>query len=1138
MSEKHFELSELNTPYINEFCSQIPGGYFVYKAAGEEQLLYANNAVFDIFGCRNEEEFRELTGFTFRGMVHPDDYYDISESIIRQIAEDEKKLDYVEYRICRKDGSVVWVNDYGHYADTEEYGGVYYVFISDITKKRAEREKESNSRETIIKTLTSFYHTVWVIHDMDTERWSLYYTNTQGGLVMPKEINEATDKKCYSVDRIPFVETMVAPEDRERVHKETSIDYIKEQFKEKNQFSLNFLRQYDDGTPSRYFRIDVGKLVLPDNRIGATLGFKDVDNEYRAIQQAHNAMMEAELAKEENRRLSERLESVNDLVDLVKSLTSIMSNIPAFSFTKDADTGKYLTCNQAFAEFLHKSSPEEIIGHTDYELFDQETAEHFVQDDKKVLAMDKPYVFFEDVPDTDSSEVRNYQTTKVKFIDDKGRVNMLGLSVDVTEMTHIKAAEAANLARQQELEARLVLHEQLLAEQKRREEQDRTIAALVADYRSVYHVDLDANDAVCFRSDPEAFDQHPVGVHFPYYEAFTRYANLYVDDHYRAGFLSFIDPDNIRMNMVENQTLNYRFLIRREGREYYERISLANAVGLENNEDHSIHAVELGLTVVDKEMRESIAKNMALAQALATAKEANKAKTAFLSNMSHEIRTPMNAIIGLTSLALQDSTVSPKTHEYLENINDSAHHLLSLINDILDMSRIESGRLVLRKEEFSFRGMLEQINTLVMSPCAEKGLRYECRVNGSISDYYIGDDMKLKQVLINILSNSIKFTDAPGEITMTVERTNEFDGQSTLKFVIKDTGIGIDPSFIPKIFDSFAQENSSIKTKYGSTGLGMAITKNLVELMNGNISVQSEKGVGSEFTVVVTLMNSDHSGAGGFIKPRDLQVLIVDNDMVAAEHTKLMLGEVGIHADTCYNGVDALRMLRVQHIKYTPYNLVLVDREMQGIDSLEVAARIRKQFDKETTVIILTSLNWDDIMDEAIAVGVDGFLAKPIVAANVISEFERIARKNNINLLRENRRADLKGKRILMAEDVFINAEIVKQLLMMKNALIDHAEDGKKALEMFAGSSQGYYDAVLMDVRMPEMDGLEATSAIRALDRPDAKKVPIIAMTANAFDEDVQRSLQVGMNAHLSKPIEPEHLYRTLEELIWEAERS
>ena len=815
MFGKQFQLNEESIPVVQEIGKHMPGGFFIYKAAPSEELIYANEAVLRIFGCDSLEDFKALTGYTFKGMPHPEDYEKVSVSIEQQISQNTDQMDYVEYRIIRRDGAVRWVDDYGHFTQTDAYGGIYYVFISDITEKKERMES----------------------------------------------------------DRI-----------------------------------------------------------------------------------------------------------------------------------------------------------------------------------------------------------------------------------------------------------------------KHRKELNNMITAMASDYRSVYHVDLDADDAVCYRADPEDPEQFAEGVHFPFHEHFADYCALHVDERYRENFMRFIDPSNIREALATENIIACRYLARRGDTEYYEMLRMAGVRHPADREDHIVHAVGLGFTVIDSEMRKNLEQQGALADALAAAEQANHAKTAFLSNMSHEIRTPMNAIIGLNSLALRNENLPAETREYLEKIDGSARHLLGLINDILDMSRIESGRVVLRKEEFSFRGMLEQINTMVLSQCAEKGLKYECRVLGGVSDYYVGDDMKLKQVLINILSNAIKFTNAPGSVSLSVERTGTFQDHSTLRFVVRDTGIGIDSAFLPRVFDSFAQEDSTRSSKYGSTGLGMAIAKSIVELMNGSISVESKKGEGTAFTVVVSLGNCTHQGpVTHYIKPEDMRILIVDDEEIAAEHARLVLGEVGIQADTSLSGEEALQMLEVKHAKHTPYNLVLLDWKMPEMDGLEVARRIRGRFDRETTVIILTSFNWDEIMDEALHIGVDSFLAKPLFASNVIDEFERIARKNNMSLFREQKRADLKGRRILLAEDIFINAEIMKELLSMKEALIDHAENGRIAVEMFAGSEPGYYAAVLMDVRMPEMDGLEATRTIRAMDRPDACRVPIIAMTANAFDEDVQRSLQVGMNAHLSKPVEPEHLYQTLEELVWDA---
>ncbi|MBR6172441.1 MAG: amino acid permease [Eubacterium sp.] len=393
----------------------------------------------------------------------------------------------------------------------------------------------------------------------------------------------------------------------------------------------------------------------------------------------------------------------------------------------------------------------------------------------------------------------------------------------------------------------------------------------------------------------------------------------------------------------------------------------------------------------------------------ALAEESNRAKTSFLSHMSHEIRTPMNAIIGLDNMALRNPDLTPETRDQLEKIGASAKHLLTLINDILDMSRIESGRMELKNDEFALTEILNQINIIINGQCEEKGLEYECQVIDGVEDYYFGDDMKLKQVLINILGNSVKFTEAPGKVTLRAEQLEAGDDYRTLRFTMLDTGIGMDKEYIPKLFEAFSQEDATSTNRYGGSGLGMAISRNFVEMMGGSIHVESEKGVGSTFTVTVT------------IKPSERQL----------------------------------------------------EEEKNTSDQSSDAPEIK-----------------------------------------------------------------LAGRRVLMAEDVEQNAEILEDLLDLEDILAEHAENGVIALEMFKERPAGYYDVILMDVRMPVMDGLTATRAIRALDRPDAGEIPIIAMTANVFDEDVKSSLEAGMNAHLSKPIEPDLMYKTIARAIAEKEKS
>ena len=958
MHENRFELNDATFSVIEEIGRHMPGGFFIYKAEEPEELLYANRAVFQIFGCADEAEFRELTGYTFRGMVNREDYDAVSASISQQISDSGEQMDYAEYRITRKDGAVRWVDDYGHFAQTEAYGGVYTVFISDITEKKTKMEIDAAVQEAVIATLTNAYNTVWLINDVVTESCSLYHTDMDA--VHTEAIRNALSHAKYTDTKTEYVNTMVAEEDRERMQEQIGLPYILKQFEKRNQFSVNFVRLLPTGP--RHYRIDFGKMRMPGGHMGVTMGFKDVDDEVR-----------------QGRAMQERLQE----------------------------------------------------------------------------------------------------------------------------------------------------------QERRQKELNSMITAMASDYRSVYHIDLDADDAVCYRADENDPDQTPEGIHFPYLARFTEYCNRYVDQKYKEGFLKFIHPDHVRETLTTEPITAYRYLCSRHGHEHFEMLRMAGVRHPGQRDDSKVHAVGLGFTNIDAEMRESLERGRELAEALAAAEDANKAKTAFLSNMSHEIRTPMNAIIGLNNIAMADPAISDSTREYLEKIGTSAHHLLGIINDILDMSRIESGRMVIKNEEFSFAKALEQVNTMISGQCRDKGITYDCRTDGNVADYYIGDDMKLRQVMINILGNAVKFTPEGGSVFFRVEETARLKDKSTLRFTVRDTGIGMSPEYLPKLFDAFSQEDSSATTRYGSTGLGMPITKNIVELMNGHIEVESEKGKGTTFTVTVTLSNANHSAEpaeAGMPQPHEMCVLVIDDDPIACEHAQIILGQVGVACESAPSGEEGLEMVKLRHARREPYDLILVDWKMPGMDGVETTRCIRAAVGDETPIIILTSYSWEDIADEARGAGVDTFVAKPLFVGSVMDEFRAAFRRKNTRLIRET--ADLKGRRVLLAEDMPINAEIIMMVLSMREMEAEHAENGQVAVKLFAEHEPGYYDAILMDMRMPVMDGLEATRTIRTMNRADAKTVPIIALTANAFDEDVQRSMQAGLNAHLSKPVEPEALFETLENLI------
>lgn len=925
------------TSAIEWIGEQIPGGFFIYRADAEMELLYVNSAVRIMYGCDTDEEFRELTGYTFKGMVHPDDYESIDQSIEEQI-HDQKATnrDHVEYRIIRKDGSIRWVDDYGHFAQFPGYGDVFYVFISDITEQYLAKE-ESYRRAGVYNSMLE------QLHSVANTSLTVFRSNLTTGL-----IEEAHGVDLYQTDRAG-----VNFEDAERVRRESLlVDGDREKYEE-------------------CFRIE---------------------------------------------QLMDR-------------------------FYKGAPPA-------TFVAYCRRQSGRQCFVHF---------------------------------------------TRSVAHAPTSGDLILFGTE---SEYNNEKVAE--------------VLNEKVLAQQ----------------YDMVTYI-VDNNYSVVIGDASKIgkgsiFPKHHSGLYADYiHDQVLPAASESMHD--IEALEEALSIDTIAENLEDNESYTINVTCEIDGATYYKRFTYY----VIDRETRFFLLLKSDVTDVLRHEREQ---NDILALALKEAEHANVAKTAFLSSMSHEIRTPMNAIIGLNSIALKDPTLSEKTKDYLLKIGESAGHLLNLINDILDMSRIESGRLTLHKEEFNLAEMLEQINTIVQSQCDDKGLSFECHINGAVDDWYFGDDTKLKQVIINILSNAIKFTDAPGNVTFTIDQIACFNRQTTLRFTVRDTGIGMDRDYLPMLFDPFTQEDASRRNKYGSTGLGMAITKSIVEMMNGTIDVISKKGEGSTFTVTVTLKNCENGKRN--TKTFDysaIKALVVDDDPIALEHAGIVLDDIGVSADAVSSADEAIAAIEIHHAKQEPYNLVLVDWRMPYRGGADVTREIRRRYSNETRVIALTAYDSVDVMDEAIAAGVDGFIPKSEFPVVVSREIERVM---HLPVKEAKSRVELAGRRILLAEDLPINAEIIKELLSIKGMATDHAENGQIALRLFSDSEPHYYDAVLMDVRMPVMDGLETAAAIRALPREDAKSVPIIALTANAFDEDVQRSLQAGMNAHLSKPVEPDQLHHTLMELI------
>ena len=678
MFGRHLPLSEQALQVIEQIGEDMPGGFFIYKATGNEELLYANKAVFKIFGCETLEEFKELTGYTFKGMLYPDDYEKVSVSIVDQIEKSQGNLDYVEYRIVRKDGKVRWLDDYGHYVNSDVYGGLFYVFISDITEKRVQMEADKAVYTAVIDALSRAYNAVWLINDIATGSFSLFRGDTSEGSVHARPTKEALELLTYEDAKANYINNFVAPSDRERLEKELTLENIIANTSSKKVFGVVFKRVVGD--KECYYRIEFAQVQLPNGKTGIVAGFKDVDEDVRKEQEIQQVLRDA--------------------------------------------------------------------------------------------------------------------------------------------------------------------------------------------------------------------------------------------------------------------------------------IDSANA--------------------------------------------SSKAKSDFLSSMSHDIRTPMNGIIGMTAIATAHLDDRERVEDCLKKISEASSHLLSLINEVLDMNKIESGKVELNEENFN---LSELVNTLLaMTKAQLESHRHTLKLDVAdvVHENVIGDSHRIQQVFVNLMSNAIKYTPDGGTISLSVaERPTNAHGVACYEFVFEDNGIGMTEEFQKHLFEPFTRANDKKTAAIQGTGLGMTITQSLVRMMGGDIQVKSKPGEGSRFAVTI------------YLKFLDVQ-----------------------------------------------------NAEARKEDPLK---------------------NLEDL------------------------KFE--------------------GKRILLVEDHPVNAEIAKNVLQMTGLEVEWVVDGEAAVERMAGSNEGEFDLVFMDIQMPNMDGYQATAAIRAM-TTYARRIPIVAMTANAFADDIRKAKEVGMNGHISKPLDFKELAKILQKWI------
>ena len=952
MFNKHFILTEQNLEAIEQFGQQMPGGFFICKADGSGELLYANHAVCKLFGCDTLEEFKALTGFVFRGMAHPGDFQRVHAAIVSQVEQGSYDLDRDEYRILRRDGAVRWVGQYAHYMESEVYQGLYYVFMADITDRRRARESDKAMGSAVIEALTRVYDSVWLINDVQTQVFELFRIDEKMVHLLPA--NEAVKLERFS-DAFAFYSRLVLEEDRQRFLDMVSPEKIVKNTENKLVYSVPFRRVFDSGV--RYYRVDFTRLDLEEGARRIVVGFKDVDDEVRREQRVQHTL------------------SIRSAV--IEALTRVYDSV-------------WLIEDMATEAF------------------------------------------------------------QLYRIDEK--------------MVHL----------------------------------------------------LPANEAAKLKK---------------FSDAFAFYSRLVLEED-RQRFLEMVSAREILAN-TENRLI-YSVPFRRvfeQGIRYY-RVEFAR---LELG-DASTQIV-LGFKDVDEEVRKQQQIEQALREAVDAANASNKAKSDFLSSMSHDIRTPMNGIIGMTAIAANNLDDRERVADCLRKISESSDHLLSLINEVLDMNKIESGKVELVEEEFSLAELIDA--TLAMTRPQMQQHQHSFRVNiiNVTHEQVIGDSRRLQQVFTNIMSNAIKYTPDGGKIFLSIMETpTKTQDFGHFQFTFEDNGYGMTEEFQKHLFEPFSRANDKQTAGIQGTGLGMTITRNIVRMMGGDISVESVYGEGSKFTVSVYLKLPQHEEINydSFV---DLRVLVADDDPVCCEATCEILTDMGMNSEWVLSGKAAVERVKTRREQGRDFFAIIIDWKLPDQDGVETTRQIRKLVGKEVPILIFSAYDWTEIENEAREAGADVFISKPLFRSKLARFFHTLVdqeeKKTSSDApLRGLEDLDFTGRRVLLAEDQEINAEIAMDFLTMTGLEVDWAKDGEEMVEMFAAAPDGYYAMILSDIRMPNMDGYDAARRIRSMDRPWAKEIPIVAMSANAFTEDILNSKKAGMNDHITKPIDIDVLAQVLDTYI------
>ncbi|MCI8640130.1 MAG: response regulator [Coprococcus sp.] len=669
-----------------------------------------------------------------------------------------------------------------------------------------------------------------------------------------------------------------------------------------------------------------------------------------------------------------------------------------------------------------------------------------------------------------------------------------------------------------------------MAQKKLVEDAYEIIAGLSSDYNFIALINTENGEMSTYKANDDSIEVvAALAGRKDYYEAVTAYAE-YVDEEDKEMWYTSTRLEYV-MEQLETKRI-YNVNIRNNTHEKQEHIQFSfTRVAGEKNESQIVLAKRIITEMVEQEIKQ----RKLLETALAQAERANKAKSTFLSNMSHDIRTPMNAIIGFTALATTHIDQKERVQEYLGKIMSSGNHLLSLINDVLDMSRIESGKIHIEEKLCSLPEILHELRNILQADMSAKQLEFYIDAVDVYNEEIYCDRLRLNQIFLNLLGNAVKFTGAGGTITMRIiEKPCSVSGRADYEFHIKDTGIGMSKEFQEHIFEPFERERTSTISGIQGTGLGMTITKNIVDMMGGTIVVQSEPGKGTEFIVSLSFrLESMPKKPQEIPELKGCRTLVVDDDFNTCDSVSSMLHQIGMRSEWTMSGKEAVLRTRQAVARGDRYQVYIIDWLIPDMNGIEVTRRVRAEVGDDAPIIVLTAYDWSDIEGEAKEAGVTAFCSKPLFPSELRECLRLISEGEDEEVqapLEETRRRH--EGRILLAEDNELNQEIATEILQEEGFTVETAENGQIAVDMLSSAKPGYYKLVLMDIQMPVMNGYDAAKAIRSLKDEALSSIPILAMTANAFDEDREAAIQCGMNGHIAKPIDVDKLLKTLDMLL------